>query len=71
MRKKEQQVVGFEASLVGRRLNDNAISVCPLCGSSRDMIQSPWGTGKICDKPACTYKRALQKSGNNASLNFA
>jgi hypothetical protein len=52
-------------------LNDNAISVCPLCGSSRDMIQSPWGTGKICDKPACTYKRALQKSGNNASLNFA
>jgi hypothetical protein len=34
---------------------------CPFCASPRDMIPSPWGNKLICDKPACTYLRTLQR----------
>ena len=37
------------------------IEECPFCESVRDMIPNPWGSKMICDKPACTFLRTLQR----------
>ena len=39
---------------------------CPFCESTRDMIPNPWGSKMICDKPACTFLRTLQRLRNDS-----
>ena len=40
---------------------------CPFCESTRDMIPNPWGSKMICDKPACTFLRTLQRLRKTAN----